>query len=109
MPIAHCYTSLDISGKEEALIENWQRYSGKESDEMTINVMSVQTQAGKSYAMMVQLFLPDLWTQQAIQELQEGLVKAFMQTLSLNQSDVHIITHLVSSGRVCEDGRTLEW
>ncbi|TGM81106.1 hypothetical protein EHQ99_07035 [Leptospira bouyouniensis] len=58
---------------------------------------------------MVILFLPSLWDKTNIERIQLSLDKLLKKHLKLGGSDVFIITNLVHSGNVTENGKIVKW
>jgi hypothetical protein len=109
VPIANCIVAsvpddLDTS----AIVAAWSNRSGIDSDEMTINVLEAH-QAGKPYAVMAWLYLPSIWPDDAVAALSEGLAAALAGAFFVELSSVQVVTSIVPSGLVVEDGETVHW
>jgi hypothetical protein len=87
----------------------WANESGKSADHMTINVMPSSQQFGKKYAVMANLLLPSIWSLEDISLLQVGLAKALAVNFGVALSTVHIVTSVIGSGLVVEDGKEIQW
>ncbi|NVJ61962.1 MAG: hypothetical protein HWE27_16340 [Gammaproteobacteria bacterium] len=109
MPIVYCYTTLDLPDASNELVEQWSSLSGISSEEMTVNFVELNEQVGKQYDVMAQLFLPDLWNEADINRLQIGLAEAISEVVKVSIKGVHVITQIVTSGTVVENGKVLTW
>jgi len=109
MPIAQCFVTSDLIGNGGDLIELWSSTSGISKEHMTINLIAVQQQFGVRYPIMAQLQLPDIWSREQSQALQEGLSKALADFFQQPLSAIHLITSQVATGMVVEDGKTIHW
>ena len=109
VPIANCLVAsvpddLDVS----EIVAAWSDRSGIESDEMTINLLEAH-QAGKPYAVMAWLHLPSLWGDDDVAALSKGLAAALADAFVVEPSYVQVVTSIVASGHVVEDGQTVHW
>ena len=112
MPIANCIMAPALAGGAPSgkdLISRWAEKSGTTADHMTINLIYASAQYGAAYSVMADLQLPDLWPGRKCRKLQEGLAFALAETFGLELSEIHVVTHMVSSGHVVENGRTESW
>jgi hypothetical protein len=111
VPIANCFVRGDLPADVdvEGLIALWSEESDVGPEEMTINLIAGARQGGSSYRLMAMLFLPSLWSPDAMRRLQRGLAAALSRGLELPLADVHVITSIVDSGHVVENGETQEW
>jgi hypothetical protein len=109
MPIANCTIASENSSCSEDLIELWASESGISPEHMTINIVAGSGQVGKKYAAMANLLLPSLWSDSEISSLQLGLARALAQHYAIPVAEVHVVTTIVTSGKVVESGREVEW
>lgn len=112
MPIANCFIApklIQTSNTTDDLIAAWAKRSGIDSSEMTIMLTPYEHRLGKEYTVICQLFLPTAWSQSAISALQTGLSHAIADTFSLDNSQIFLMTTLVESGFVVEQGREVKW
>jgi hypothetical protein len=111
VPIANCFLRGEHPAEADVdrLIALWSEESDVGPEEMTINLIAGARQGGSSYRLMALLFLPSLWSRDAVDRLQRGLAAALSRGLGLSPSDVHVITSIVDSGHVVENGQTQEW
>lgn len=111
MPIADCFFigELPADADLDGLVALWSEESDVGPEEMTINLIAGAQQGGSSYRLMALLFLPSVWSPEAVGRLQRGLAAALSRGLGLSPADVHVITSIVDSGHVVENGGTQEW
>jgi hypothetical protein len=109
MPVANCLVASvpdDLDTSE--VVAAWSNRSGIDCDEMTINLLETH-QAGKPYAVMAWLYLPSIWPDDAVAALSQGLAAALADAFVVEQSSVQVVTSIVASGLVVEDGETVHW
>lgn len=112
MPIANCLVtkkSYHEAKSSETLIELWATESGKSSEHMTVNIIENSEQQGNAYDIMANLYLPSLWSKRDVDLLQIGLAKTLAEYFNVGVNRVHVITHIVVSGMVVENGELVEW
>ncbi|TNC83139.1 MAG: hypothetical protein C9356_01450 [Oleiphilus sp.] len=109
MPIAHLTLRPGCPDGAGDLITLWSKASGQAAEHMTINVHACQQQWGAPYTAMASLLLPSLWSDANRKRLQEGLAQALAQYFGVSIDQVHVITQVLESGHVVENGRTLDW
>lgn len=111
MPIANCFIQDELPPELEidALTALWSEESGVASEHMTINLIAGTRQAGAPYRAMAFLYLPTLWSSEQRRQLQVGLARALARGFAVTPSQVQIITSIVGSGHVVEDGETQDW
>jgi hypothetical protein len=109
VPIANCLVaSVPDNLDTSEIVAAWSNRSGIDSDEMTINLLQAH-QAGKPYAVMAWLYLPSIWPDGAVAALTEGLAAALADAFVVELSSVQVVTSIVASGLVVEDGQTVRW
>lgn len=112
MPIANCIVkrrNFQEAMSSETLIELWATASGKSSEHMTVNILESSNQQGNIYDIMATLYLPSLWSNQDVDLLQLGLAKALAEYFNVGVNRVHVITQIVVSGMVVDNGEIVEW
>ena len=111
MPIANCFVRDDLPAEADidALTAIWSDESGVGREHMTINLIAATRQVGAPYRVMAFLYLPTLWTSEQVRQLQVGLAKALARGFAVPAIEVQVITSLVDSGHVVEDGKTKDW
>lgn len=109
MPIANCIVTSDCRPDSNNLIDLWANESGQPAEHMTINIITGTKQFGNRYPVMATLWLPSIWSRSDISSLQLGLATALAKYFNLTSSEVHVITRIVKSGMVVEDGEEIQW
>jgi hypothetical protein len=111
VPIANCFVhdELRAESDSDALTALWSEESGIGSEQMTINVIASVRQDGAPYRVMAFLYLPSLWSSDQVRKLQTGLAKALGRGFAVGLAEVQVITSIVESGQVVEDGETQDW
>jgi hypothetical protein len=111
VPIANCFVRDDLPPERDidALTTLWSDESGVGSEHMTINVITGTRQAGAPYRVMAFLYLPTLWSSEQVRQLQVGLARALSRGLAVAPTEVQVISSIVDSGHVVEDGETQDW
>ncbi len=112
MPIANCLVAKKRyhAGKSsESLVELWATKSGMSSEHMTINIIESKGQQGNAYDVMANLYLPSVWSKRDVDFLQIGLAKTLAEYFNVGVNRVHVMTHIVVSGMVVENGELVEW
>lgn len=108
MPIANCLFASEVDPHPERIVTAWSHHSGIDPVEMTVNVVQVH-QGGKEYAVIASLYLPSLWSGEEAVRLSEGLAAALADVAQVEPSSVQVLTSILTSGSVVEDGTTLRW
>ena len=111
MPIANCFIrgGIPLELEIDGLTALWSEESGVDSEQMTINVVANARQTGAPYLVMAFLYLPSLWSSKQVRRLQVGLARALSRGFVVAPAEVQVITSLVESGHVVEDGETQDW
>lgn len=109
MPIANCVLKRGLKIKDRNIIELWAQASQVSPQEMTINFIHASEQLGKHYSVMATLYLPSAWTKEKRIALQTGLASALSEGLDQPFELVHVVTLIVASGHVVENGELQNW
>jgi hypothetical protein len=111
VPIANCFVRGGVAtgAGVEGLTGLWAEESGIGDEHMTVNVLVGTGQSGAAYAILAFLYLPSLWKLEDVRRLQVGLARALARGFALDPADVQVITSIVESGHVVENGETQEW
>ena len=111
MPVANCFIKERNVSQEEM-----QKLTTKWSDDIGVNLQDVCLtfvpncmQAGQRYEIMVNLYLPSLWTKEDIKRIPKSLHQNLCDHFEVSASEVFIITSIVQSGHVVENGQIVEW
>ena len=76
---------------------------------MTVNIISIDQQFGSEYAVMANLQLPSVWSSEQVYAIQLGLAQALTCYFSVAVNDVHVVTNVIDSGMVVENGEQAVW
>jgi translation elongation factor EF-1alpha len=111
MPIANCYINqISVSTQQlETLTKEWANSIDVDLKDICLSFINVSNQTGQNYNVMVNLFLPTIWDKSSIERIQINLDKALKKNLNLKNKDVFIITSIVQSGNVVENGQVVNW
>ncbi|MEQ8475359.1 hypothetical protein [Fulvivirga sp.] len=111
MPIANCYINTKIPAKTDfnSIVAEWSDKIGASPNDVTINVFTDFVQYGNKDAVMVNLFLPSLWSKQEIENIQSSLSGLLEKHLGIEPDQVFIMTSIIQSGHVFSDGKTENW
>lgn len=112
MPVANCVVCKDCYQRvnsNRSLIALWADESGKSAQHMSVNIIEAVQQQGNACPILANLYLPSLWSEQDIDALQTGLAKALARYFEVAVSQVLVITSIVDSGRVVENGQVERW
>ncbi|MCV2885935.1 hypothetical protein OE749_14680 [Aestuariibacter sp. AA17] len=91
------------------LIPLWSSLSGVRETHLTVNIIPNVQQYGQPYDVMVNLYLPSMWSNSQVAAIQLGLANALSTSLKRPISDIHIISTIVDTGLVVEDGHMITW
>ena len=109
MPIANCFVISGCQPGSSNLVELWASESGQSPEHMTVNIVEGTKQLGNIYPVMAILLLPSIWSEADTSSLQLGLATALAIHFNLASSEVHVVTQIVNSGLVVEDGEEIQW
>lgn len=111
MPIANCYTNkITVSEKQlEALTNEWAQILRIDLKDICLTFIDTSYQAGQHYKIMVNLFLPSLWSKAGVKNIQLTLLRQLINHLNLHENDIFIITSIIESCHVVENGEVVEW
>ncbi len=109
MPIAHCYTKLKLDNDKKNLVRDWAEESSVDGNYMTINFITIAQQLGSAYSIMVNLYLPNLWSEDQVKIIQSSLAVVLAKHFGIHINEIHVITQLVESGHVFENGEQQSW
>ena len=109
MPIANCFVAQGYQIDSRNIVEIWAIESSKPAKHMTVNIISSSQQLGNQYAVMSNLLLPSMWSASDISSLQIGLARALAKSFAVNLDQIHVVTTIVNSGMVVENGQEVVW
>ena len=113
MPIANCFINSErYDGDLNAigdLVALWSKRTGESAQHMSLNFMLTDLQQGSRYVVMAWLYLPSLWSSVGATRLQIELAQALAEGLEIDLNEVHVVTTMIKSGFVVDDGKQVEW
>jgi hypothetical protein len=111
MPIATCFLKNKSINPEELqqLVNEWAALIQVDQKDICVNAVTGFQQAGQNYELMINLYLPSLWSEKDVGKIQTSLLELFCQYLNLNVSEVFIMTSIIQSGHVVENGEIVRW
>jgi hypothetical protein len=112
MPIANCFLTKKndlLTAKGEEIITVWAQAINVDPSDITMNWITNFHQFGRSYAILVNLYLPTLWSERDIHAIQRSLQKTLTQLLAIEETEIFILTSLIQSGHVVENGNAVLW
>ncbi|OEY65927.1 hypothetical protein [Marinobacter sp. X15-166B] len=112
MPIAVCSVSracFDRRARHHDPVQLWSQLSGQSANQMTINVACTEECYGRSYDVLSRLLLPDVWSAEDVATLQVSLATALATYFQVPIDGVVVVTSLVRTGHVVENGELQRW
>ena len=111
MPIVNCFIKEKYFDQTvfDALTEGWSIEIGVALDDITINWIVINGQSGQSYEAMVHLYLPTVWSEDQIAQIQLNLLKLIAKHLALEPDHILIMTSMIPSGQVVSNGEVEKW
>ena len=111
MPIANCYIkNKQVSqGELEELAGKWAEKLHIDIKDICLTILTDFTQVGQQYEVMINLFLPSLWAEEDVKTIQKTLLELLKSYLKIDPSEIFLITSIVQSGHVMENGKIAEW
>lgn len=111
MPIATCFLrrkpaeTIDLQG----MADKWAREIGVAIEDVCLTFVPYHGQGGQQYEALVNLYLPSLWSADQVGKIQLGLLEVLTDHFGFQSKDVFIITSIVQSGHVVENGKIVKW
>ncbi len=111
MPIANCFCKRDEISKEksEKIVSDWAEIAGVDEKEITVNFIHNYSQFGQSSVVLANLYLPSLWSEETIKRIQLGLMEILSKYLEIDKNEIFIMTSIINSGHVVENGNVVDW
>lgn len=110
MPIAFCYFTIPVDKLDfPGLTADWSKEIQVNQQDITLHAISHFQQYGQPYGVMVNLFLPTLWSAADVANIQLALLKMLVKYTRLPEKDIFIMTSLIQSGHVVEQGKITRW
>lgn len=111
MPIAICnIKNKAISNKIlEPLVSKWADKIGVNIRDISITFVPNCIQFGQQYDILCNLYLPSLWEKENVNLIQNELLVVLVDAFKIQTENIFIITNIVQSGNVVENGKIVEW
>jgi hypothetical protein len=111
MPIVNCFIKdKKVSQRElQEFAEKWASELNVEVKDICLTFISNCVQGGQQYEGLVNLYLPSLWTETDINRIQNSLLTNLCELLKTEASKIFIITSIIQSGHVVENGEIVNW
>lgn len=110
MPIVNCFVNLSIKSLDlDSVVASWSEMAEINPKDITINLIELTSQSGNPYPMLVNLYLPTLWSNEQMHKITITLALSMQKTLGLEKEHIFIMTHWVDSGQVFENGEIINW
>ncbi|SHF82147.1 hypothetical protein SAMN05443144_113152 [Fodinibius roseus] len=111
MPIANCFIKdKHVSQQElQELTERWAEQVNVDIKDICLTFIPNCMQGGQQYDVLVNLYLPSLWDQDNIKQIQKSLLNILKGFFGTEASEIFIMTSIIRSGHVVEDGEIVEW
>ncbi len=109
MPIANCIITKPCTESDSNLVELWAKEANIAQEHITINIIEAKKQLGNQYAIMSTLLLPSMWAKEQISLIQLALANSLAKYYNLDLIDIHIVTRIIESSLVLENGEVLHW
>lgn len=110
MPIANCFikNKMNFSNIDSLLKTLSDKLTLSISD-ITINFIRSSEQVGRSYDLMIFLYLPTLWKQEDVERVELTFVNTFSDHFKLSSNNIFLITTMVQSGHVVDNNKIQRW
>lgn len=111
MPIANCLCKKDNITKEksENIVSEWAEIAEVDIKDICLNFIHNYSQFGQQYSVLANLYLPSLWSEDGIKKVQLGLLQTLAKHLELREDEIFIMTSIINSSHVIENGNVVEW
>lgn len=111
MPIATCFLKNKKADKNtlDVIANEWSTAINVDVKDISITFVQDYYQAGQNYSALVYLYLPSLWSEKSINNIQTELINLLVKHLNISHDRILIITSIVQSGHVVENGGIVTW
>jgi hypothetical protein len=110
MPIATCFLNPKIDINQiSGLVTEWAGILEVEERDICINVITNFHQFGRDYEILVHLSLPSVWKEREIREIQTSLLGLLSRYCRVAPEKIFIMTNIIHSGHVVDDGEIVTW
>lgn len=111
MPIANCFIKdQQVSQNElQKLAAEWADQINVDVKDICLTFITNNVQAGQQYEILVNLYLPSLWSKESTKTIQKSLLTILSKYFQLEPSEIFVMTLIIQSGHVIENGAIVEW
>lgn len=111
MPIANCFIKeTQVSQKEiQSLAKEWAKQVNVDVKDICLTFIPNCVQGGQQYNILINLYLPSLWPDEKVKDIQKCLLTILSNHFRLEPSKIFIITSIIKSGHVVDNGDIVEW
>jgi len=111
MPIANCFVKEKQIAQEDIqdLAEKWASEVNIDVKDICVTFIPDCIQVGQQYKALVHLYLPSLWSEDQVHHIQKSLLRILCEFLKVEASEVFIMTSIILSGHVVENGEVVKW
>ena len=111
MPIATCYVKdKTITNRQwDALTSEWAAQIGVDVKDICLTIVTNYQQSGEQYDALVHLNLPSLWSKEEVKNIQLKLLTLLKELLKVPGKKIFILTSIIQSEHVVEDGKIVKW
>lgn len=111
MPIATCFIKNNKISKQQwdTLSAEWAQRIGVDVKDICLTMVTGFIQSGQTYEALVQLSLPSLWAKEDIKTIQMELLSLLSELLKVSSDQIFILTTIIQSGHVVENGKVVKW
>jgi hypothetical protein len=110
MPIANCIVNnfglplIDY----QLVVNEWADEIPTKRENITLSFIA-GSQYGNKYKMLVNLYLPSVWKSGEVERIQLTLLNTLIKHLNLNKEEIFVLTSIIHSGHVVENGEIQNW
>lgn len=110
MPIAHCLVKTKVSDREaQNMAHVWASEVGVAVKDVCLTFTPIIAQGGQTYKAPINLYLPALWSTADRVHIQQSLAQILAIHLHLSPREIFLITCIVATGHVVENGEIVHW
>ena len=110
MPIANCYITKNVKQAIwEQFVQHWGELIEVNQKDITIHIFTDFSQYGNPYTLKAELYLPSLWSGEAIHNTQNSFLVSSEKILGIIPENTFLMTQIIQSGHVFDRGLLQEW
>jgi len=91
------------------LVHQWSEKIQVDEKDITMTFVTKYVQVGHKYEFMVFMYLPILWSNKSISNVQTTLLELLIDTFKVTPKEIFILTNTIESGNVVENGKEITW